>query len=368
MCLYLFAPKKKIEIEFAAESVNLLDGGSEAIFDILVRNHSKSLLDRIHIVYPHPIPSTRYDRSPYFQDITATWLIKDSNYNRFYQSEERHLEISSREGFDVVTVDAPDPQNVLEQLPYSGLISGKHYLTPFELAEGQMLTTDQWKILSELGWSVWTVKFEIPIEADSSRWLRFRAWSGINRRNDLPRLERLLKKHGGVLVDYYEITGPIDMRYRMVSALMTAQTVLGSSQGYEHLRLELHTLHQLLLMPIVDDHTNTVISDWRLNVFAPHYHYIDNLTAEGDITACGPGKNQLRDSSGRSVTCYQWKAGVRNIDPQSHGGRFQIFMHAHDVPNFTIALPWISLMIGFLGLIISGIGVLIAALIWYFAK
>jgi hypothetical protein len=368
MCLYLFAPTKELEIEFASESVNLLNGGSEAIFDVLVRNRSRSSLNRIHVVYPHPIPLNVPHRSAYFQDITETWLNKESRYNRFYQSEERHLNIARKEGFDLVTVDSPDPQNVLDQLPYSGIVCGKHHLTPFELTDGNRLTTDQWTILSELGWSVWTVKLEMPLERDSSRWMRFRAWSGVNRQNNMPPLERFLKKHGGKLVDFYEITGPIDMRYRIISALKTAGALQHQGEEYAHLRMELHGLHQQLLIALQSEGTQTIINDWRLNIFAPYYHYIDNISAEGDIAACGPGKNQLRDNTGRVVTCYQWKAGKRNIDPQTNDGRFQIFMHAHDIPNFTIALPWISLLVGVLSLLISAIGILIAVLVWVFTK
>ncbi len=358
MCLYLFAPGKELEIKFAAESVNLLDGGSEAVFDILLANNSKTPLDRIHVIYPHPIPLGGSHRSPYFQDISETWLERDSPYNRFYQTEEIQLTVTGNQGFDVITIDSPDPTNVLEQLSYSGVISGQHKLTPFEVATRKPLTTDQWKILSELGWSVWTVKFEVPINPKIARWLRFRAWSGINRQNKMPTLERFLKKHGGVLLDVFEITGPIDMRYRIMSAVDVAGAIKGSSQAHEYSRLELHGLQQSLLYAMKAEGTDTVVSDWRLNVFAPNYRHIDDINAHGDIAACGPGKNELRDKSGRISTCYQWKAGSRNIDPQTRHGRFQISMRAHDIPIFTIALPWVSFTIGVLSLLATLIGLL----------
>jgi hypothetical protein len=364
MCLYLFAPKRELQIEFAAEAVNLIDGGSEAVFDILLKNHSKAPLNRIHVVYPHPIPLDGSRTSPYFQDITETWLQKNSPYNRFYQTKETHLTRSPQKGFDLVTVDSPDPTNILEQLSYAGVISGPHHLRTFEVAEGERLTTDQWKILSELGWSVWTVKFDTAIDTNSARWLRFRAWSGINRQNKMPSLERFLKRHGGVLVDVFEITGPIDMRYRIVSALKVAGRIEGSTAAHKYSQLELHRLQQNLLYAIEAEGTETNVNDWRVNVFAPNYRHIDDLQTNGDIVACGPGKNELRDNTGKIITCYQWKAGSRNIKPQNHHGQFQISMHALDIPNFTIALPWFSLAVGVLGLIASSF----ALLLWLLAK
>lgn len=359
MCLYLFAPEKQLQIEYAAEAVNLIDGGSETVFDILLTNQSKLSIDRIHVVYPHPVSFDGFHRQPYFQDITETWLDKDSQYNRFYQTEESHLTILPERGFHAVEIDSPDPMNIMKQLRYRGVISGRHHLRTFQVADGITLTTDQWKILSELGWSVWTVKFDIPIEPDVSRWLRFRAWSGINRQNKMPSFERFLKKHGGVLVDVFEITGPIDMRYRIISALNVAGTIKGSSRAHEYSQLELHGLQQNLLYAIEAIGTETAISDWRVNVFAPNYRHIDDLKTGGDIVACGPGRNELRDKSGQIDTCYQWKAGTRNIQSQTNHGSFQISMRALEIPKFTIALPWVSLVIGLLSLFASMVGLLL---------
>ena len=359
MCIYLFGAKKEIQIEFAAEAVNLIDGGSETVFDILISNKSNSQLKRIHVVYPHPVPLDSFHASPYFEDITGTWLNVDSNYNRFYQTDETHLSVENKVGLAVVTIDSPDPTNVLEQLAYVGIISGTHHLSTYEIAEGEQLTTDQWKILSELGWSVWTIRFDTPVEADSKRWMRFRAASGTNRRNKMPPVERFLKKHGGVLIDHYEITGPIDMRYRITSALKAASKIAETGQDQNHMRLELHGLQQKLLFALTSEETVTNILDWRINIFAPKYKDIDNLTTNGDIGACGPGKNELHDKLGNIATCYQWKAGSRNVPDQSNGGFFQIYMRAHDKPNFTIALPWISFVVGVFSLMASLIGLLL---------
>ncbi len=359
MCLYLFAPENALAITFAAESVNLLDGGSEAVFDLLLSNESKSALKRIHVVYPHPVPIDGSNASPYFQDITETWLERESPYNRFYQTEETHLTLDPNRGFDTLTIESPDPTNVLEQLTYRGVISGHHRLTPFEVADDHKLTTDQWRIMSELGWSVWTVHFNVPIDPAVARWVRFRAWSGINRQNKMPRFERFLKKHGGVLLDVFEITGPIDMRYRIISALNVAGRIGGSTEAHKYSRMELHGLQQNLLYAMEANGTRTSVEDWRLNVFAPNYRHIDDINASGDIAACGPGKNELRDKTGKIDTCYQWKAGSRNVIPERYGGRFQISMRAHDIPNFTIALPWVSFTVGILSLLASIVGLLL---------
>jgi hypothetical protein len=345
MCLYLFAPGKKLQIDYAAEAVNFLHGGSEAVFDILLTNHSRTEVNRLHIVYPHPILSKGTDgpRDPYFRDVTESWLDSTSQFNRYYETEETDLTVKPKGPFHEVTVVIPNPSNIVDTLAYEGIISGPLSLLPYEIADGEGLNVDQWSILSYLGWSVMTLILEHPLKPNAPRWFRFAARSGTDGRNRMSTLETWIRRACGQLVHNFEIAGPADMRHRIISAIKAAGLKKGTGDEYEYSVLQLHALHDKLLTRGIElDNTVTLVNDWRVNVFTTTYRRIDDPIYQGDIVACGPLHNEIRDRTGKIESCFQWKAGQSNVPSEGNGGRFRVRIRAYDIPIVWIILPWVS--------------------------
>jgi hypothetical protein len=79
MCLHIFAQGSSLHVDYAAETIILVDGGREAAIDLLITNHSASPVGRVHFVYPHPVPiqTPRWRRRPFVSDITDTFFEGD---------------------------------------------------------------------------------------------------------------------------------------------------------------------------------------------------------------------------------------------------------------------------------------------------
>ncbi len=51
--MHFFSPGRELHLDYVAEAIILIDGGSEEVIDVLFSNHSKheaQTIDRIHIV------------------------------------------------------------------------------------------------------------------------------------------------------------------------------------------------------------------------------------------------------------------------------------------------------------------------------
>ena len=82
MCVYLFHPGSHLKVKFATEAIDLKDGSSIDVIDLLLKNDSSSALDRVHLVYPHPIPLEQSE-TRFFKDETATWLDPGHRFNTY---------------------------------------------------------------------------------------------------------------------------------------------------------------------------------------------------------------------------------------------------------------------------------------------
>lgn len=133
MCLHFFAPGRELHIDYASESVSLIKGGNEFVLDVLLTNHSANEIDRIHIVYPHGISYSGEPRGAsvpsYLEDITSTWLEKESPYNRFYATDQIPFDIEEAPGGTLrITLSITDPKNIAKKLPYVGLYADSYEL------------------------------------------------------------------------------------------------------------------------------------------------------------------------------------------------------------------------------------------------
>jgi len=109
--------------------------------------------------------------------------------------------------------------------------------------------------------------------------------------------------------------------------------------------LTLHSLqHRLLTKGLQAPGTETVLKDWRISLFAEHYRRLDEPTSWGDVIPSGALLNVLRSHSGRTINCYQWKAGDHNLPALASGGYFLIRVRAHDLPLAVLMLPWLGLL------------------------
>jgi len=360
MCLHVFSPGRRLQIVYGAESVAIWGGGAEHRFELLIANASTEPLDRIHIVYPNTIPIDDVARhrdawdselpgSPSFADKTQTFFDQTDeaeSYNRFYQVDGAFLIPLKGVGSSKIDVTIPDPSNITLYLIYEGLVKGMMWLTPYEFAPSQRLTTTQWKILTSLGWSVFTVKLESGMEPGEHRWFRFRGRTGITEENDCYLLgERPIRKALGILSDRYEVMGPIDVKHRLVMALRVMGRPAGRSAAYEVTEMEITSLQaKLLNKGLLAADTVTDVLDWRINIFAARYRKVDGPSYWGDVKPIGGLLNTLRSQSGHIWECYQLKAGSRNV-AQLHNGLFGIRMKGYDIPLISVLLPWIALVL-----------------------
>jgi len=347
--MHIFSPGRTIQLDYVAESVSLIRGGSNDLLDILLTNHtpSKSPIDRIHLVYPHAIhlrPSNRGEANRSITDHTWTWADPKSEFNRFYQTQETHLTINNQCGCDEVIVEMPNPNDIAKTLPYTGFLKHRSRPLPYQISGPEsILSPEQWTILSQLGWTVFTITFPEPIQFEEARWLRIQCRNGILHQNRMPLPEYWIKKLCGLITHSFEIAGPKDVEHRIVSALRAAGTVTHNESAYTEYRGELLDLQRKLLSQgIQAPDTTTIVKDWRITVFTDYYRKIDEPTFWGDIKPAGGLSNPIKDRNGNVEIVIQWKAGDAIVAPQNKGF-FGARIRAHDIPLLPPALPWIAI-------------------------
>jgi len=359
VCVLLFSQGKTLHIDYAAETITFRSGGCVYLTDLLVTNHSTEPVDRIHFVYPHPIPTNTTPESPAVSDYTATLLEDSSPYNEFYSTEYTSRTVVPLAQEDRITITMIDPSDVTKTLDYNGSVRGSQSLGPYEVSDDQQLTEYEWKILSELGWSVFTIKFTLPMKPKEPRWLRLHAETGVLPKNQMSGFERFLKRYLGVLVDKFEVAGPLDVRHRILSVLKATgmHKTSGTREEAISRMLRQDLYDKLVTRGIECPGTATLIKDWRLNVFTAFYRRCDEPTWWGDIMPCGPLINQLKSNSSElPVECYQWKAGDNNVSNKALNGFFGVRIQAHDEPLFRLLLPWIALAIALTSLALRFVG------------
>jgi hypothetical protein len=349
MCVHLFHQGSTLRIEYASESITLSNGGSEDLLDLLVTNRSGNDLDRIHAVYPHAVPPD--SKLPWFEDLTETWLESSSPYNLSYADLGAITTHEHSPGVVMVRVSLPDANNALKEKEYAATIRGSQSLVPYEVADQQMLDDIEWRLLSELGWSIFSIKFTRPLGAGESRWLRLRASTGGQPQNRYRSIDRWVTRMLGLLTHHFEIAGPLDIKHRLAITMKAASSLqAGPSAIEQSVHAKVMTLtDKVLTRGLLAPGTETVVNDWRINVFSGTYRQFDDPVAVGDIQQSGELFNLLVNPHSREH-CYQWKAGEVNV-PQGRSGMFSIRMRANDVPLVTYLAPWIGIAIGLVALV-----------------
>jgi hypothetical protein len=357
--MHVFSPGRRIELDYVAESISLVGGGSIDVLDILLTNHTptQEAIDRVHLVYPHPVPARPQEKLDDARDITDyswTWADPTSYFNRFYQTRETHLNVQNKTGFDEISIEMPNPNDITKTLNYGGYLKGRRRLTVYQVGDNDSILSEvQWDILSELRWSVFTIHFDESIEFEKARWLRLQCRNGIIHQNRIPRFEYAAKKLCGLATHTFEIAGPLDVKHRIISALKSAGAVSEGNPSYGAFREELLDLQQKLLCNGIERaNTETIVKDWRINVFTDYYRKEDEPSFWGDIKPAGGLSNTITDRDGNDERVLQWKAGDLIVAPQ-HRGHFGARIRVHEIPLIVPFLPWIALSIGCTSLLLT---------------
>jgi len=247
-----------------------------------------------------------------------------------------------------VEVRIRDSKETSHIVPYQGVVKGKQKLTRFEGKAGGALSDDEWRVLNVLGWAVITIHFDSPIEPNEPRWLRLLGRGGRLAQNKVSFLEHLYLKSTGMLVDRFDIVGPIDVKDRIVTHLRTAGQFPASIPLSRALSA---STEKLLTEGIEAPMTETLVKDWRINIFWRGYRHISDPVLSGDVVA-GPGENWIQFGDGKTVRCFQYRAGVRS-DVSTNSGRFVVSVRALDVPLLIPMLPWIGVALALLGIVLA---------------
>lgn len=357
MCLYVFTPGKELQVTFASETIVLVEGGSQVVLDLFVTNLSDDFLNCLHIVYPRGIQLNRRSKTnPTIRDITYTWLIEKSLYNRFYYTGGWFLKRKSGVGLCEITIGMPSLKEHTKFKTYEGVIRGDQKLGLFEFTTSQLFTDNVWEYLANLeppGWSVFTIKFKKGIEPRETRVLRLEVIAEIFPNNQYSVVEHRIRKILGLLSHRFAIEGPENVRFHFINSLKSPST-MDEASPYSSLILELQSFQSKMITGGLEaPGTNTIINDWRLNVLAWKYRRIDEPIYEGDIQVVGNLYNKLDDPpSFRPQMVFQWKAGKYNVEQPKNQGFFIVRICAHDIPLITILLPWISLGVGILSILL----------------
>ena len=298
MCVYLFAPGRTLQIDYAAESIRLSRGGRVDVLDLLVTNHSLETVDRVHIIYPQALLASDEEGPPSLADVTNTFLEESSEFNDFYKNEGSRLSVVRKPDHAAVTILIGDPQDVLKDLPYEGEVRGHQELVLYEPADGQV-SVEEWTLLSSLGWSIFTLKFGTPIGERKARWIRLKAETGPLGHNRPPLLRRWIRRATNWQIHSFEIAGPLDVRHRIRSALTAAGLAAGLAKLPAAATGRAEMIRQGLFQKLVTGGidapgTSTIVRDWRLNIFAGNYRKCEQPQWWGDIEPCGPILNGLR--------------------------------------------------------------------------
>jgi len=277
-------------------------------------------------------------------------------YNDFYATAEGPtLKVVPGQGYADVIIRMINPNEIQDELDYQGKIRGPQKICPYEASDGEQLDEDEWNILSDLGWSVFSILFSAPIAPQEARWLRLRGKTGVHPGNCSFFLERWVRTLCREMTDTYEIAGPIDVRHRIIEWLKPGGTYTQgklSAKALSFSLLKLQSLQDKLLNKGMSaPNTETIIRDWRINVFGPTYRRSDTPIAWGDIQPCGGLYNRISARTGKVEECFQWKAGQVNVKPQIAGGMFGARIVAHKIPWFVLLVPWIALFLSLISLL-----------------
>lgn len=364
VCLYIFSPGATLELEYVAETKTLEAGGSNDLFDILVTNKATKgpngehipapTIDRIHVVYPHPLRFPRVvsaeqrDALP-FKDRTFTWLNKDAIENRLYRSNDGPATAQDPDGGLLVKTSIRDPSDLKTVLQYKGFVRGTVTLTRFHPQGSDPLNDEEWGVLTLLGWSVITLHFTSPIHSEEARWLRVSGYGGIELHNSRSAWSSWYHRWADQVEDSFKVYGPLDIRDKFTLDLLSADEFHpGVIDNEKKLTLS-DVSTKVIQHGLGSVGTITNVRDWRINVFWNDYTSVPSPIASGDIITDSI-EHIIYHSDGTSAPCHQFKGGDKNKEPTA-GGKFGITIVAVD--SAPVPLVVLGVLLSVVSLVVS---------------
>jgi hypothetical protein len=333
VCFYLYAPSSELTIEYASESITLLQGGrSEVVIDLLLLNLSEKPIEEIHIVYPNVffkvIPSKKAQKKTEFllteegtfKDITRTILDRDSEYNWAYKySAYKFRESSTEQDFKKVEIIQPNPKNPRQELSKEGIVAGSIRLQPMN-----DLTPFQWIILQHLKYTLLKGVFDPPISAKSYRWCRWHFCGKSAAINPKRQKERWLRMTNQLTYDY-QIFGPYDVKNRLMEYLYILQDKLHEYSGSIDLFNEIKDLIERLEKEGLRYHSEVnqnyddtlKIKDWRIHITPGILRRLTDILMQGNIEIVGGRLPNFFTDEKKIIPVYQWRTGIASDSLQT---------------------------------------------------
>lgn len=363
MCFYIYAPKSRIEITFASESVTLKKGGrSEVVVDALIANLSKEPIRDIKIIYPNIFfdislsgrPEVRKKAGTISDDITRTMLDPDASYNWAYRSPytTRKVEHGSDELVSMVHCET-SPENPMKQLIVMGAVGkGKDGIV---LTDG--LTVPQWQLLETLRYTIFKAIFDPPIAKESRRWVR---WRFMGERSTISpnRKYGFWLRYTNQLVYDYQIFGPYDAKNKFMELLYLTNARMkehgGSSEACEEVGNLIKSLEGEGLQiwherneetHEASDGSNVVVRDWRLHIAPRELKRITDIIVNGSIEMIGGRVPNIYTEKNRMFPVYGWRTR-RKSDKEEFSS--SVLFQAKETSKLSFVLP----------IILSGISLL----------
>jgi hypothetical protein len=377
MCFYPYSPSHVITVEFASESLTLLEkrkglveyyGSSDLRIDILIRNNGlrsgtgEEQIHKLYIIYPNNLFRLS-EQGEERQLVTNVEVLDDSNElcsendNNFPYHQPgtslTYAAVSGEEDWWEVQITQPHP-NTLEPRTLTGFIKGKTEITA---AADIFNDLQDWRVLINNNIGLLRLDFKYPILRSECRLMRLRIKPRATSRSNHKFFSRW---YNVLLTDKlfynYEIFGPYDVQYRAGSVLKSSGYEIESTrkEEIESVRTQVQMTSDpdqagldKILAEINSDYTDlqertgaiaeklrehvgdvrcTRIMDWRLNIQAGTFKVLRNIREYGAAKICGANRNviirqqngiklatTIGDSNDKMI--YQWKTGRINVCP-----------------------------------------------------
>lgn len=355
MCVYIYSPGNHIKVDYLVESVKLFHrGSSQIIIDLLLTNKSPSEIKKIYLLFPHRLRNIGFNKEERkfysvalgtFEDISHTYVDRDSEYNKLYNQPGTAIEIgkSLTDGALPLTIKSPDPAYPFKNIPYQGIMIGKSVIQ-----FNDDIDLLSWKILHDLDFSVLVCEFEYPLEFDKARWFRWKIYTQNAAKDTFSKFQYIKKWLFNELVLRYEIIGPFDIQYRFYTRLecFEIECTKNNKIGAQLLFKAQGLIRNIASKGYLTDHTELSIPDCRINLFPHDYQEITNTILAGDVEVCGASPNYFDEY------IYQWKAGS-NIVKNKNEGRFSIGFNARHISKFSKWIPILGIILAIFSILLT---------------
>ncbi len=355
MCFFPYSPLHKLSVEYASETILLLErrsGGeyyatSALHVDILIKNEGlrtsqpgigqdSSNLSSFYIIYPNSIfeiseeSEDNRSRDNYlkrivdFEDVSHEFYTESNNNWMYHQPGNSLYAEEIDPNYWKVTITQPHP-STLEERTLTGFIKGNAKISP---ALDVFDDRQTWDILLKNNYTLLKVEFDYSIQEGENRLLRFlikpRA-TGRSKHKFIKRWFKLLISDD--LYYSYEIFGPYNVEYRIGSTLKSYVNQIEYSKkrelepimrgilsrknldkrsvedAFSNTFDELKTLCEGILTTLKTHIGNpqfTKVIDWRINIQPGKFKMLRNIREYGAAKICGVNKNLIKeDKSGK---------------------------------------------------------------------